>query len=956
MENMIFLTMVTLNIPKDYKDNRNKDEVVNNSALPGSATIDHEDKEDDKLNKPTPELRTYNIKLGWIQGVLIPCLLNIWGVMLFLRIAWIVGQAGIGTTIAIIFLSGVVCVITALSLSAICTNGVLQGGGVYYIVSRSLGAELGASVGIIFAFANSVAASMNTIGFCESLNALLKSNGLKIIDNDVNDVRIVGAVALLVMCVICAIGMDWETKTQNILIIIIVVAIFNYIIGVFVGPLNDTAKAQGFVGISLENAKKNFGTDFRYDENQYHDFFSVFAMYFPAVTGVQAGANICGDLKDPATAIPKGTLLALGISMTSYLVMAVLCGMAALRDASGSAADLVTGNLHACKPNCPYGLHNDYAIMQLMSLSSVVIYAGCWAATLSTALTNLLSVPRLVQALGIDRIYPGLIFFSKPYGKHGEPYRGYVLTFIVSLLFLLIADLNAIAPLITNFYLASYALINFCTFHAAFVMAINWRPSFRYYNIWLSLLGFLMCAAIMIVISWITALTTIIIFVTLYLLVLYRKPEVNWGSSTEAQRYNETVSALVQMSHQTGNIKSYNPQLLVLAGRAYLRPALLDIAHLVTKNGSFMIVAEIIENSLSYSERLECLQRGEGWLQSRKHRGFFVVIDGFSFEDGLRAAIETAGLGRLSPNIVLIGYKNHWAKAPLNKLKEYVRMIQIAFEYQLAVTIFRVSDTSTRRNQLQVKESVTENTVELRIQSELRAIMNSDSDIETSSDEATDSPLTSPSHETPPDKEQSEQTKLSPKICEQKSGIFKPLEFFGENLDAWWLYDDGGLNVLLSYIIAIRGFRTKLPLRIFALSRASHGLDEAQTRMAEILQKFRIEYTSLMMIRGLNVPPREETQLFFSTLIQDLRTDSESDTLIQDSELISLNVKTQRYLRLRELLLEHSSTSSMIVVTLPMPRQFVSAAMYMAWLEILSRDLPPTLFVRGNDVSVISAS
>ncbi|VVC95328.1 unnamed protein product [Leptidea sinapis] len=212
--------------------------------------------------------------------------------MLFLRIAWIVGQAGIGTTIAIIFLSGVVCVITALSLSAICTNGVLQGGGVYYIVSRSLGAELGASVGIIFAFANSVAASMNTIGFCESLNALLKSNGLKIIDNDVNDVRIVGAIALLVMCVICAIGMDWETKTQNILIIIIVVAIFNYIIGVFVGPLNDTAKAQGFVGISLENAKKNFGTDFRYDENQYHDFFSVFAMYFPAVTGVQAGANI----------------------------------------------------------------------------------------------------------------------------------------------------------------------------------------------------------------------------------------------------------------------------------------------------------------------------------------------------------------------------------------------------------------------------------------------------------------------------------------------------------------------------------------------------------------------------------------------------------------------------------------------------------------------------------------
>lgn len=117
--------------------------------------------------------------------------------------------------------------------------------------------------------------------------------------------------------------------------------------------------------------------------------------------------------------------------------------------------------------------------MQLMSVWGGLIYAGCFAATLSTALTNLLSVPRLVQALGIDRIYPGLIFFSKGYGKHGEPYRGYVLTFFVSLIFLLIADLNAIAPLISTFYLASYALINFCAFHATFIKPLGWRPTFR---------------------------------------------------------------------------------------------------------------------------------------------------------------------------------------------------------------------------------------------------------------------------------------------------------------------------------------------------------------------------------------------------------------------------------------------------------------------------------------------
>lgn len=117
--------------------------------------------------------------------------------------------------------------------------------------------------------------------------------------------------------------------------------------------------------------------------------------------------------------------------------------------------------------------------MQLMSIWEWLIYAGCFAATLSTALTNLLSVPKLIQALGEDRIYPCLIFFSKLYGKNNEPYRGYVLTFIISVAFLLIADLNAIAPLITNFYLAAYAFINFCTFHAAFVQPLGWRPSFK---------------------------------------------------------------------------------------------------------------------------------------------------------------------------------------------------------------------------------------------------------------------------------------------------------------------------------------------------------------------------------------------------------------------------------------------------------------------------------------------
>ncbi|XP_013170052.1 PREDICTED: bumetanide-sensitive sodium-(potassium)-chloride cotransporter-like isoform X1 [Papilio xuthus] len=956
---------------------------MNMEDLKRSSLVEMETKEEndtERKGNPTPELTTYGgIKLGWIQGVLIPCLLNIWGVMLFLRISWIVAQAGVALTILIVLLSALVCVLTTLSLSAICTNGQVQGGGVYYLVSRSLGAEFGASVGIIFACANSVAASMNTIGFCESLNELLKSNGLKIIDNDVNDIRLVGTIALLMMCLICAVGMDWETKTQNFLITVIVVAIAAYVTGAFIGPTSGVQQAQGFVGINLETAAINIWPDFRHSDGVNHNFFTVFAMFFPAVTGVQAGANICGDLKDPATAIPKGTFLALAISFTSYLAMSVLCGTGALRDASGNLQDLVNNKLDSCKPNCLYGLHNNYSIMQLMSLSSSFIYAGCWAATLSTALTNLLSVPRLIQALGVDRIYPGLIFFAKPYGKHGEPYRGYVLTFLVSLLFLLIANLNTIAPLITNFYLASYALINFCTFHAAFIKPISWRPSFKYYNTWLSFVGFVLCIAIMVVVSWVTALATLFVFIALYLLVLYRNPEgVDWGSSTEAHRYMELVWALVQASRPTHSTqsgqsaqaahsaRSYRPQLLLLAGRPPARAQLLHLAHLITKVGSFVVVADITESPLSYTEKTSRKQIGESWLRSRKIRGFYTLLDGFSFESGVRALIQSAGLGKLAPNIMLIGYKSNWMKDQPDSLRSYVRVIQLAFEHHLALAVYRASSEALRRraNKIVLRAREAAASPLARPQAD---IMNADSNLDISNTEGEKDDKTQLTNYGMEDMTKSlilkesnvSQTQLKSPSAEISLNTYnfeQPLLSDNENdsLDAWWLYDDGGLNILLPYIIARH--KTKIPLRIFALAKAGLQITDAENRMRDLLNKFRIDYSSLTMVQGINKIPTQPSIDFFASLVQPVMRNESNECFITEAELDVHRAKTYRQLRLRELLLENSIDASLVVITLPMPRKgAVSPALYMAWLEVLSRDLPPVLFVRGNDSSVLSA-
>ncbi|XP_031623786.1 bumetanide-sensitive sodium-(potassium)-chloride cotransporter [Contarinia nasturtii] len=944
------------------------------------------------------------IKLGWIVGVLIPCLLNIWGVMLFLRLSWVVAQAGIFMSLCIIAISFTVCVITTLSLSAISTNGEVKGGGIYYIISRTLGPEFGASVGIVFAFANAVAASMNTIGFCSSLNDLFKEKGWKIIDNDVNDIRIVGAIALAIMIIICAIGMEWETKAQNFLLAIIVAAIFNFVIGSIIGPSIDEKKiSKGFIGFSTAVFSENWRPDYRFSEKVNQNFFSVFAIFFPSVTGLQAGANISGDLKDPSTSIPKGTLLALLISAISYAVFVVFAGGSAVRDASGIISDIVNGTLVGVEPHClknktcEFGLHNSYTIMQLMSKYEGLIYAGCWAATLSTALTNLLSVPRLIQALGIDRIYPGLIFFSKGYGKHGEPYRGYVLTFFISLIFLLIAELNLIAPLISNFYLASYALINFCTFHAAFVKPLGWRPTFKYYNVWLSLFGFVLCVAIMFLIHWVSSLITFIMILALYLVVVYRKPDVNWGSTAQAQTYKSALTSTYRLTQIGDHVKNYRPQILVLAGTLQSRPPLVDLANLITKHNSLMIVGDVITKKISYKTRRRMIDEGQRWLTGRKIKAFYNIVEGLDFETGVRALIQTSGVGKLAPNILLMGYKSDWQTCNHQDLVSYFNVLHYAFSNRLSVAILRLPngldlsldvevDTTPPNGLATPTSSFTNfNNLENGIgSSNLRkdvlqsqnqngaapTIMHADSylniyKIPPSTTAATASKVSTESA-----------TQINEKVVEQKNcrkanlsytsndstipkellnqlGIFHSSSHNG-TIDVWWLYDDGGLTILIPYILSLRSQWSRCKIRIFALTNHQMELKVEEQNMAKLLAKLRIDYSCLIMLQDVKQKPKPETMQLHKSLLDGFNEGQESEC-VTEAEKSILEEKTNLQLRLRELLLKHSTDASLVVMSLPMPRQgAVSAALYLSWLEVLTKDMPAFLLVRGNQNSVLT--
>uniref|UniRef100_A0AAR2KW57 Solute carrier family 12 member 2 n=1 Tax=Pygocentrus nattereri TaxID=42514 RepID=A0AAR2KW57_PYGNA len=900
------------------------------------------------------------VKFGWVKGVLVRCMLNIWGVMLFIRMTWIVGQAGVVYSCVIVAMATVVTTITGCSTSAIATNGFVRGGGAYYLISRSLGPEFGGSIGLIFAFANAVAVAMYVVGFAETVVELLGTANLVMLD-PINDVRIIGTITVLILLGISVAGMEWEAKAQIFLLVILISAIFNYFIGTFI-PFESKEK-YGFFGYDGGIMWENLGPDFRGET-----FFSMFSIFFPAATGILAGANISGDLADPQMAIPRGTLLAILITGLVYMGVAVSAGACIVRDATGVehngtlSADLTncTGaacrfgyDFSSCRPvneeksSCLYGLHNNFQIMSVVSGFSPLITAGIFSATLSSALASLVSAPKVFQALCKDNIYPGIASFGRGYGKNNEPLRGYLLTFGIALAFILIAELNTIAPIISNFFLASYALINFSVFHASLANSPGWRPSFKYYNMWVSLAGAVLCCVVMFVINWWAALFTNVIVLSLYIYVSYKKPDVNWGSSTQALTYQQALTHSLQLCGVADHVKTFRPQCLVMTGAPNSRPALLNLVHAFTKNVGLMVCGHVRISSRrpNFKELNSDLVRYQRWLLNNNSKAFYTPVVAEDLRQGTQYLLQASGLGRLKPNTLVLGFKNDWSNGDMKDTEIYMNMIHDAFDFQYGVVILRL------REGLDISHIQGQGTVQdlpcvliLLPLLPVRCLP-----CETCNKSSPTMPLN---------------------VADQKlleaSQQFQKKQGKG-TVDVWWLFDDGGLTLLIPYLIASKKKWKDCKIRVFIGGKINR-IDHDRRAMATLLSKFRIDFSDITVLGDINTKPKSESLAAFAKMIEPykLREDdmdqeaaeklkSDEPWRITDNELELYKAKSNRQIRLNELLKEHSSTANLIVMSMPLARKgAVSSALYMSWLDTLSKDLPPILLVRGNHQSVLT--
>ncbi|XP_015256756.1 PREDICTED: solute carrier family 12 member 3-like [Cyprinodon variegatus] len=796
-------------------------------SLPGP-DMGNEDSQDPNIKAP--------VRFGWIVGVMVRCMLNIWGVILFLRLSWITSQAGIVLTCVIILMSVVVTSVTALSISAIATNGRVVSGGAYFMISRTLGPEIGGPIGVVFSFANALACALNTVGFAEVVRDLMQEFDATMVD-PVNDVRIVGVITITVLLLISMAGMEWESKTQILFFLVLLVSFANYFVGTLIPP-GIEKQAVGIFGyrgdIFVENLTPNWrGPD--------AGFFQMFSIFFPAAIGILSGANISGDLKDPATAIPKGTLMAIFWTTISYLGITVTVGSCVVRDASGNGSHILLGNNTdgcvglACNmgwnftdciqsQSCVYGLANSVKVLGQVSGFYYLITAGVFAASLSSALGFLVSAPKVFQCLCNDKIYPYIIFFAKGYGKNNEPLRAYMLCYVIAIAFILIAELNTIAALISNFFLCSYCLINFSCFHASITNSPGWRPSFHYYSKWTALFGAVISVVLMFLFTWWAALVTFCIIFFLFGYVNYNKPKINWGSSVQAGTYNMALSYSVSLTGVEDHVKNFRPQCLVLTGPPNQRPALVDFVGSFTKHISLMICGDIILEQDRKTRPQDATDSLVKWMNKRKVRSFYTPLSADNLRAGSKQLLQASGLGKLKPNTLVLGFKTNWRDSAPESIEDYINTIYDTFDSNYCLCILRMMDG------LDISDDL-----EFEVNQGFEPDENVENQDQQTNEEDTADDMS--------DEGSSDQIKT---VFQNDQGK--------KTIDVYWIADDGGLTLLVPYLITRRKRWHKCKVRVFIIGD-EQNMEEGRNEMLALLKRFRLDVSDVIVMTDIEKQP-----------------------------------------------------------------------------------------------------
>lgn len=589
----------------------------------------------------TPDDRTSS-KFGTFGGVFTPCTLTILGVIMFLRFGQVVGQSGVIYALLIVAASKAITTLTTLSLSAVATNIRVKGGGAYFLISRSLGVEFGGAIGIVFFLAQAISVAMYVIGFTEAFVSTFPQFA---------EHPIAISTLINVLTFICVyIGAGWTIKVQYFILAALGAALVSFFAGAL--PNFDS-------GVFKANLSPHFAEG--------ESLFTMFALFFPAVTGIMAGANMSGDLKDPSKSIPSGTLSAVVVTGIVYLSMAVLLGGVRPHE------ELTGNNL----------------IIKEVSYWPVLITVGVFAATLSSALGSMMGAPRILQAFARDEVFPSLTFLGAGSGPTREPRRATVVTFVIAQICIVLGDLNAIAPIITMFFMITYGLLNMASFYEAVTHNPSYRPTFRYSHWSVSLAGTIGCLAVMFLINWVWAIASIVLIAGLHRYIQYQEIKSRWGDLNSGVLVERARSSLLLLEQQSYHAKNWRPMILALSGTAWNRPHLAIYGHWLTAGNGILTLAQVVTGEVEEQiERREKFEKAlRTFIDKEELQAFSAVVVSKYLSDGVESLVQCHGIGGLKPNTVLLGWSNDAQKS-----ESFGAIVRVVSRLGQSVIAFRSLD------------------------------------------------------------------------------------------------------------------------------------------------------------------------------------------------------------------------------------------------------------------------
>ncbi|OBR11920.1 Amino acid permease [Colletotrichum higginsianum IMI 349063] len=573
-------------------------------------------------------------KLGAVSGVYIPVCLNIFSILMFLRFGWILGQVGLLGMLGLLVTAYLVDFLTTLSLSAIASNGEVKGGGAYYVISRSLGPEFGGSIGVLFYLAQVLNTALNVVGLIDCI----KLNVGESFPQGYWTVYLLQTLALLLCAGLCLAGSGTFAKASNALLVILTLAIVSIpISAAFKSPFHDSELGVRFTGFSVETLVDNFAPHTRSESYKgFETFREVFAILFPATSGIFAGASMSGDLHNPSKDIPKGTLWAMMTTFIAYLV--VVFSMAAT-------------TTHA-------SFLNNTNIISVTSLSMPLILAGECAVTFFSAVMGLIGAAKLMQALARDKLLPGLLPFSRGTKRADEPVQAILLTYALAQV-AMFANLNQIATLISMGYQMTFFVMNLACFLLKIGSAPNFRPAFKFFSWETAFAGSIMSAAAMFFIDQTYAATAVCLLVSLFCLIHYLSPPKRWGDVSQNLIYHQVRKYLLRLRPE--HIKFWRPQIILLINNPRSQTRLIQFCNSVKKGGLYILGHVIVTddfNSGVHEARLQQAAWTKYISEFSRIKAFVQLTMSPTITWGIRNLILSAGLGGMRPNIAVMGFYN----------------------------------------------------------------------------------------------------------------------------------------------------------------------------------------------------------------------------------------------------------------------------------------------------------